>query len=117
MSTNNLSLFFGEALAASSEEMFVAEWATSSLFAPDPDGPEPDYDAIVAWLRQVWLAAHASVREITGLTQTAFAARLCIPRRTVENWESASASAGRSCPDYVRLMLAQLTGLVDLIRL
>lgn len=116
----DLYLLFGEALASPSEEMFVAEYATSSIFDPDPDGPEPDYDAIVSYLRQVWTAAHITVREIrerTGLSQAAFAAMLCIPKRTLENWESTSATASRACPPYVRLMLAQICGIVDLIHI
>lgn len=118
--TAKLYDFLGEALAASSEDLFIAECATSSAFDPDPDGPAPDYDAIVRWLHDVWTAAHISVREIrqrTGLSQAAFAARLCIPKRTLENWEASSSTAARSCSPYVRLMLAQLAGVVDLIDL
>ena len=60
-------------------------------------------------LGAIWDVAHASIREIrayTGLTRTNFALRYLIPYRTVENWERGDSQ----CPDYVRLLLAQVTG-------
>lgn len=93
-----------EALAADDRDAYVSDWATSSIWNDAEDEPIPAgrADAIGA----VWDTAHLTIREIravTGLSQVAFAQRFCIPRRTVEDWE-----AGRhSCPDYVRLLLAQ----------
>lgn len=39
-----------------------------------------------------------------GLTQTELSRRYCIPLRTVQGW----ACGTRSCPPYVRLMIAEL---------
>lgn len=101
-------LYMG-ALESSSEDMYIAEWATSEIFDPDKDAPDPDYAAIVALLRKLYRCAHITVREIrgyTGLSQAAFAGRYCAPKRSIENWETGA----RECPDYVRLMLAHITG-------
>ena len=118
MTRSNTYLLLGEAKAASSEELFLAEWATSSIFDPDPDAPDPDYDQIVRYLRDIWTAAHVTIREIrqhTGLTQEAFAQAYAIPRRTLQNWERTDGVEARSCPPYLVLLLAQVTGLVDVL--
>jgi hypothetical protein len=118
MTKSNTYLLLGEAKAASSEETFVAEWATSSLFDPDPDAAAPDYEEIVRYLRDIWTAAHVTIKEIrqhTGLTQAAFSQCYAIPKRSLENWERASGTEARSCPPYLILLLAQVTGLVDVL--
>lgn len=98
---------FGAALAAPDRDAFVSDWSLSSVWG---DAETDEVPAVrIAMLGELWDAAHMSVREIrslTGLTQAAFCARFCIPKRTLENWEGGK----RSCPDYVRLMLAELSG-------
>lgn len=118
MAKTNTYLLLGEAKAASSEEMFVAEWATSSIFDPDPDADAPDYDEIVRYLHDIWTAAHITIKEIrerSGLSRAAFAQRYCIPYRSLQNWELAGSTEARSCPPYLILLLAQVTGLVDVL--
>lgn len=44
------------------------------------------------------------LRQITGLSQVAFADRYNIPRRTIENWESGQTTP----PPYVLAMLAAI---------
>lgn len=44
------------------------------------------------------------LRQMTGLTQAAFAEKYHIPRRTIENWES-SGPAHRDPPGYVLELL------------
>ena len=46
------------------------------------------------------------VRAYTGLTRKAFAEKLQIPLRTVEDWEAGA----RKCPDYTLRLLAHATG-------
>lgn len=41
------------------------------------------------------------IRDLTGLSQAAFAAALNIPKRTIENWESGA----RKCPEYVTALI------------
>lgn len=99
---------FGGALTDKDRDMFVSDWALSDIWGDVEDADIPE-ERIKA-LKAIWKVAHITVREIraaTGLSQVAFAQRFCIPRRTVENWESGASS----CPDYLRLLLAQAVGL------
>ena len=43
------------------------------------------------------------------LTQTECARRFAIPLRTVQNW----ATDTRPCPEYVKLMIAEIMGLIE----
>ena len=95
------SLFIA-ALSSSNRDAFVSVWSD----APDAGIPADRIDL----LARIWDAAHLTIRDIrqhTGLSQAAFATRYCIPTRTLEDWERGV----RSCPDYLRLLLAQVTGL------
>lgn len=107
---------FGEAMKYDDEDMFVAEWSTSSEFIDEEGNLRDDWDddKLVDYLREVYTASHISVKEIrerVGLTQAALSEATCIPKRSIENWETGK----RDCPPYVRLMLAQIAGLVYLI--
>lgn len=93
---------FSAALSSSNRDAFVSVWGD----APDAGIPADRIDL----LARLWDAAHLTIRDIrqhTGLSQAAFATRYCIPTRTLEDWERGA----RSCPDYLRLLLAQVTGL------
>lgn len=99
---------FSAALSSPDRDAFVSDWSLSSVWgdAPDADIPADRIDLLV----RLWDAAHLTIRDIrqhTGLSQAAFATRYCIPTRTLEDWERGV----RSCPDYLRLLLAQVTGL------
>ena len=48
------------------------------------------------------------IRKMSGLTQAAFAEKYNIPKRTIETWEAASASARRNAPDYVLDLLERV---------
>lgn len=66
-------------------------------------------------LEQIWTLAHMPVREMragTGLSQHNFATRFCIPTTSYVQWEQGT----RRPPDYVRLMMADLLGLVKVER-
>lgn len=108
MTTDKLFFtLFGEAITSSDRDAFVSDWSLSSVWgdAPDADIPAGRIDL----LARLWDAAHLTIRDIrqhTGLSQAAFATRYCIPTRTLEDWERGA----RSCPDYLRLLLAQATG-------
>ena len=45
------------------------------------------------------------------LTQAECSRRFEIPLRTIQNWAATSPVAYRECPSYVRLMMAELTGI------
>ena len=93
---------FGAALDAADRDNFISAWVND----PSADIPS-DRIAVVG---DIWNAAHLTIRDIrqhTGLSQAAFAMRYCIPTRTLEDWERGV----RSCPSYLRLLLAQATGI------
>lgn len=97
---------FGAALETNDQDMYIAEWGTSSIFFQDPDSEGPEFDDVVNTLLDIWTKAHMSIKEIrakTGLSQAAFAKRFCIPKRSIENWESGT----RAAPDYLRLLLLE----------
>ena len=99
---------FGDAITSPDRDAFVSDWSLSSVWgdAPGADIPADRTDQ----LARLWDAAHLTIRDIrqhTGLSQAAFSTRYCIPTRTLEDWERGA----RSCPDYLRLLLAQASGL------
>lgn len=93
-----------------SREAFISNWALSSIWG---DGDDTDISQErLDEIGKIWDVAHMTIRDIrqyTGLSQVKFAIRFYIPRRTVEDWESGA----RTCPDYVRLLLAQAAGLFE----
>lgn len=108
MTDFQFNVLWAEALASADRDAFISDAALSSIWGDAPDAAIPD-DRL-RQLGQLWDAAHLTVKAIraaTGLSQAAFAQRFCIPRRTVENWESGASA----CPDYLRLLLAQAVGL------
>lgn len=101
---------FSDALSneGASREAFVSDWALSSIWDDGQDIPEDR----IAEIGDIWDVAHLTIcdiRQHTGLSQAKFATRFCIPRRSVEDWESGA----RKCPDYLRLLLAQTVGLYN----
>lgn len=102
---------FSDALSneSASREAFVSDWALSSIW--DDDGQDIPENRI-AEIGNIWDVAHLTIcdiRQYTGLSQAKFATRFCIPRRSIEDWESGA----RHCPDYLRLLLAQAVGLYN----
>lgn len=96
-----------DALECSSAEQFIGELGY-------PDWASDDADRFAEDMKNIYTVAHMSIkkmREETGLTQQKLSERFAIPQRTVENWE-----ARGSCPHYTRLMIADLLGLVKVVR-
>lgn len=109
MTDKQFYALFGEALSSTDRDDFVSAWALSSIWddAPDTDIPKGRLTHLVS----IWDAAHRSVRDITvasELSQRKLAERFCIPYRTMEDW----CRGLRTPPDYVRLMMQRLLGLV-----
>lgn len=105
-------LLWGQALASGDRDMFVAVWAMSILWGEPTDLTDEDLIEQADYVGKIWDAAHMTTREIcaaAGLTQAAFATRFCIPKRTVEDW----CRGTRTPPDYVRLMILKLLGLLQ----
>lgn len=100
-----------DALAQPDRELYIAEYGYPEWF----DEISTDASEAVRILGNIHDVAHMSVRDMissSGLTQSAFAMRFCIPLRTVEDW----ATDKRKCADYIRLMFARSLGLFPDIR-
>ena len=111
MTDRLFSAIFSDALAASDRDAFVSDWALSSAWGDAEDAEIPQ-DRIEV-LGSIWDAAHLSIKDIraaAGLSRPAFAEHLLIPYRTVQDWELGN----RTCPDYLRLLLAEHFGLIHI---
>lgn len=99
------------ALTAESEEMFIS----APGWADWMDEYGDDTDRLVSDMCNIYQVSHMTMLDLlsaSGLTKAAFSRRFLIPLRTVENW----ASGIRPCPIYVRMMIADLLGLVTVER-
>ena len=114
VSCRNFNTLFNAASAEQDKDRFIAEWSSSSIFYPDENSPDIDPEELEDTLGNIWDVSHMTTRDIRqhlGLTQAAFAERFCIPRRTVEGWES----GGKDKPYFV-LALAELAGMLKVAR-
>ena len=96
-------LFIMAADPATSLEIFLN---SVTISIPDDADGCVDLAAENERLANIWELAHLPMRELvgrTGLSQTAFAKRAGIPRRTVQGW----CLGERDCPAYVRFLLAE----------
>ena len=88
-------------------------WSTSSAVL-DPEDPTGEVDlSLYGQLCTLWHVANDPFREflqLLGLSQAKCSRRFCIPLRTIEDW----AGDRRMPPSYLRLMMAELAGLVSL---
>lgn len=94
------------AIATDPETSRAAFLNNATLSIPDDADGGVDLDAEKERLANIWELAHLPMRELvgrTGLSQTAFAKRAGIPRRTVQGW----CLGERDCPAYVRFLLAE----------
>jgi len=111
MTDKQFYTLYGEAANYSDPDAFASDVALSLL---PPDNPEQEVDiALVDQLHVLWHVANAPFKDLLallGLNQTQCAVRFCIPLRTVQGW----ALGERQAPPYVRLMMAELTGVIKL---
>lgn len=114
MTYKDFSIILSAAHNEADKSRFIAEWSSSSIFYPNPEEGGPAPEQVSGDLGNAWDVAHmsmADIRKAAGMTQAQFAVRYCIPLRTVQNWEWRD-----TCPIYMRLMLAELQGLVSVER-
>lgn len=93
-------ILVSEAQADLNRDAFVSDWALSSMW-----GGSADLAKTAEQCGKAWDAVHKPMSEIRaemGLTQVQMAERLCVSRRTYENWEY------RDCPIYVRVLIARI---------
>lgn len=94
--------------AYADRDSYVSDLALSSIWG-DAEDAEVQADRLDT-LGSIWDAAHMSIKDIrtaSGLSRTAFAEHLCIPYRTVQDWELGA----RACPGYLRLLIAEHFGI------
>lgn len=111
MTDNQIYQLYGEAANYTDPNAFASDTAIS-LLAPDDPGRKVNM-ALFKQLRNLWHVANdpfRSLLERMGLSQSECSRRFCVPLRTVQGW----ALGERSCLPYVRLMMAELTGIVRL---
>lgn len=103
---------FGAAHNYQDPDAYVSDMLISSVIL-DPDDPEQEIPVeLTEPLLALWHVANdpfKALLERMGLTQTQCATRFCVPLRTVQGW----AGETRSVPPYIRLMMAELTGVVQ----
>lgn len=88
-------------------ELYISEYGYPDYFDEISDNP----DEVVKALSDVHKLAHMSFREFlaeANISQTGFARYFDIPLRTVQDW----ASGARRCPEYLKLMAAELLGVI-----
>lgn len=76
------------------------------LLSITSSGNDIDNQAEKKRLNDIWKASQMSIRDMvasTGSTQESFGREVGIPRRTIQNW----CTGQRSCPEYVRFLLAE----------
>lgn len=111
MTAKEIYRLFGEAANYADPDAFASD-AALSLLDPEDPGQEPDM-AMFEQLRTLWHVSNSPFKELLdrmGLTQTQCSTRFCIPLRTVQDW----AGGRRAPPPYVRLMMTEAVGLLDI---
>ncbi len=99
---------WNDALVQPQKDMYIAEYGYPDWF----DDISSDMEKVFNTLGNIHDIAHMSVKDlisVSGLTQSDFAIKFCIPLRTIENW----ATQKRQCADYIRLSIARQLGLIN----
>ncbi len=92
-------------------DMYIGEYGYPNWF----DDISTDADEVVKILKNIHHVAHISIRTLiseSGLNQSSFARRFCIPLRTVQDW----CGERRECPPYIKLMAAEILGVLQIPR-
>lgn len=111
MTDKQIYRLYGEAVNYTDPDAFASDAALSLL---DPDDPGQEADAaLFEQMRTLWHVINdpfRSLLERMGLSQSGCSRRFCIPLRTIQDW----AGNLHSSPPYIRLMMAEAVGLLDI---
>ena len=111
MTDKQIYTSFGEITNYTDPDAYASDIALSLL---DPENPDQKIDMVIFdQLCTLWHVANDNFRDflnLLGMTQTQCATRFCIPLRTVQGW----ALEERSAPLYIRLMMAELSGIINI---
>lgn len=110
MTREQYSFAVTEAAEYTDLDTYLTDVAMSTVWGNAPDVPIPQRQ--LDDLTAIFAAVHRTTRDIldlTGLSQASFAKRYVIPRRTFQDW----VLGVRACPLYLRLLLQQSEGLLQ----
>ena len=111
MTDSQFNIIFSAAIKDGNREAFASDWALSIIWGEDDDADGAELAERAELMGRIWDIAHlstADIRHHLGLSQSEFAARFCIPYKTVINWEHRD-----SAPVYVTLLLARAAGMTE----
>ncbi len=111
MTDKEINIYYGETTNYTDPDAFASD-ISISLLNPDDLSQKVNMD-LFEQLRILWHVANdpfKSLLERIGYNQTQCAIRFCIPRRTIQDW----AGERRAAPLYIRLMMAEATGLLNI---
>lgn len=106
-----LRVCMSESVAYEEAEVYASDIALSSAFLPEYETAAPDAELYTA-LISLWRIFRAPFRDflrMLGMSQAQMSKRFCIPLRTVQDW----AGERRSCAPYIRLMMAEIVGILN----
>ena len=117
----HVMLMYGETAYYSDADAFLSDIILTVDFI-DPEDSNQDRDycennklnlELAEQLRIMWHVSHDSFDDflrLIGLTPSQLCKRFCIPQQTVMDW----ANGAEDIPSYVRLMLAEAVGALDI---
>lgn len=103
MTDKQIYMMAGEASNYTDRDAFVSDMALSSVWEDDLGEIPPDRVEQCGILWDAVKLPFSELRARMGLTQAQMAERLCVSRRTLENWEYRG-----TCPVYIRILIARV---------
>lgn len=111
MTDKQIYRLYGEAASYTDPDAFASD---AALSLPDPGRPGQEVDVdLFEQLHTLWHVFNDPFKDLLsrmGLNQTQCATRFCIPLRTVQDW----VGERRTPPPYVRLMMAESIGMLEI---
>lgn len=122
LTDKQIYMYLGETAEYSNRDAYASDITMSVYNAVDDNGelinPTEDIDpAFVEQVARLWDVARLPFRDLLaafGLSQTECSHRFCIGLKTVQRWCSMSDNFRRECAPYLRLMMAELIGYLDI---
>ena len=115
LTDKQINTYIEETAAYTSREAFASDVSISAYDAAGlTDDIDPEFVEQVARLWDVIRLPFRDLLAAFGIGQTACARRFCIGVKTVQRWCSASDSYVRECAPYIRLMMAELLGYLNI---
>lgn len=113
MTDKQIYAYIGEAKNYTDRLAFASDVSISVYDAADcSEDIDQDFMEQVARLWDVVCMSFRGFLKLAGLSQTKLSQKYCIPLKTVQNW-CASGKEYRECPVYTRLMIAEISGYLN----